>query len=327
MSMSESDARLPDAVAPPLVAPCAARLAVAAPLQVVDRVDVTTDGERLTVVATRTIDADDPHLRAHFPQFSIFPGVFILEGVRQAVQLALPGVDTSVLVVRSIRFLAPFLPGDEMTLSASVMPMANGALEVDARALTGTGAVAARLKVAFGAMAGDRPPDHTRVRTFLPHAHPMLLVDRVVALEPGSSMTAIKAVTGTEPCFRALAADLPAACYAYPTALVLESFGQAGAILWMETAAVRGRRPEDLVILVGARNCRVEGCAYPGDVLRHVVHLEYALGDTVIVSGETWVDDRRIALIESMTAVVRTHAALTKDAAVPAATPDHTIQA
>ena len=43
--------------------------------------------------------------------------------------------------------------------------------------------------------------DVTQIRKFLANRYPVLLVDRVVQLEPGKSITAIKNVTINEPFF------------------------------------------------------------------------------------------------------------------------------
>lgn len=146
--------------------------------------------------------------------------------------------------------------------------------------------------------------DHAHVRTMLPHGPPMLLVDRVEWLEPGRSLRAIKAISGSEPCYQQLPDGLPAPRYAYPATLVLESFAQAVALLWHTRAgslAGAGR----VLMLAGARECRFDGAAYPGDVLRHQVALERVIADTAFAAGETWVAGRRIATIGSLLAVVR----------------------
>ena len=61
----------------------------AAPLRAVDRVEVGTRDGTLTVLAGKDIRADDRYQAAHFPGNPIYPGVFVLETVRQAVIAAL----------------------------------------------------------------------------------------------------------------------------------------------------------------------------------------------------------------------------------------------
>jgi 3-hydroxyacyl-[acyl-carrier-protein] dehydratase len=147
--------------------------------------------------------------------------------------------------------------------------------------------------------------DYSQIRAILPHGHPMVLVDRIISFEPGVSITGIKAVTGCEPCYRDLAENLAAERYAYPTSLLLESFGQTGAILWRQSVTLSRKEDDSVLMFVVARDCRIEGRAFPGDVLRHQVRLDRMMDDHVFITGEICVEDRRIAIIGSMLAVTR----------------------
>jgi 3-hydroxyacyl-[acyl-carrier-protein] dehydratase len=146
--------------------------------------------------------------------------------------------------------------------------------------------------------------DHARISNILPHAHPMVLVDRIVSLDPGASIVGLKAISGSEPCYRHLPRDLPPARYAYPISLLIESFGQTAAILWLESVREQGVDPGRLLMLTVLRNLRIQGRAYPGEVLRHVVRL-HIVGDNALVEGESWVESRRITTVESIVAAVR----------------------
>lgn len=138
----------------------------------------------------------------------------------------------------------------------------------------------------------------------LPHAPPMLLVDRVERLEPGRSLCAVKAISGSEPCYQRLGAGLPLHRYAYPTTLILESFAQAVALLWhTRSGSLAG--PGRVLMFAAIRDCRFEGAAYPGDVLRHQVALERVIADTAFAGGETWAGDRRVATVGSLVVVLR----------------------
>lgn len=147
--------------------------------------------------------------------------------------------------------------------------------------------------------------DHAAIRSLLPQGHPISLVDRVVALEPGVSVVGLKAITGSEPCYRHLPAGGRRGHAAYPVSLMLESFGQAAAILWLVGMGSAPVHDDHVLMLVAVRDCTIEGRAYPGDVLRHVARLDQVVGDNVFVEGEILVDDRRVATIGSMMAVMR----------------------
>jgi 3-hydroxyacyl-[acyl-carrier-protein] dehydratase len=142
-----------------------------------------------------------------------------------------------------------------------------------------------------------------QIQLALPQRYPLLLVDRVLTVQPGQMIETCKAITATEPCYAGVAATAPLADYAYPVSLLIESFGQSAALLWL---GADGFSAHDSVLLfVGARNYRVEGHAYPGDVVRHVVRLEQVVADTAFASGESWAGERRIATIGSLMAACR----------------------
>lgn len=151
--------------------------------------------------------------------------------------------------------------------------------------------------------------DHAWIRTILPYRHPTLLVDRVETFEPAVSLVACKAVTGGELCYADLAEDLPGQRYAYPCSLVLESFGQAAALLCLASATRLGLEPGRAILLGTARDCVFDGHAYPGDVIRHTVRLDQFVADTAFVTGEAHVGDRRIAAFGSLVAALRSRPA------------------
>lgn len=154
--------------------------------------------------------------------------------------------------------------------------------------------------------------DAADIRELLPHGHPMLLVDRVLELTPGASIVGAKAITLGEQCYGTLNGAQPAERYAYPVSLLLESFGQTAALLWLHTRLREAAGEDRIVMLVAARDCRIERDALPGDVLRHVARIEHAAADTLLIAGETFVGDRRVASIGSMMAVMRSIASLTQ---------------
>ncbi len=147
--------------------------------------------------------------------------------------------------------------------------------------------------------------DFSQICAVLPQRYPMLLVDQVESMNPPRSIVGLKAITATETCYKEVHADSNLARYKYPQSLIVESFGQTAAILWLCSANALNPSSDRVLMFAGLRDFEVEGHAYPGDVLRHLVRLEKAIMDTVLVSGETWVGRRRIATVGSMVAVAR----------------------
>ncbi|MEV6163988.1 3-hydroxyacyl-ACP dehydratase [Streptomyces sp. NPDC052052] len=133
-----------------------------------------------------------------------------------------------------------------------------------------------------------------RIKSTIPHRGEILLVDRVTEVVPGERLTAVKAVSGNEPCYARLGADAAAADYAYPVSLAIESWAQSAVLLsvW-ETP-----NPDVLVgkvELAGSINeVTVGGRAYPGDVLEHRVRLVKAVDETAVLAGETYAGGREV---------------------------------
>jgi 3-hydroxyacyl-[acyl-carrier-protein] dehydratase len=105
-------------------------------------------GDTLAVCARVAVRAED--LRGHFPGLPIYAGVFIIESVSQALALATALDERPVLrAVRSVRFLAPALAGDRLTLDITASATGDG-WDVKATAARADGTIAARLRAAFG---------------------------------------------------------------------------------------------------------------------------------------------------------------------------------
>ena len=81
------------------------------------------------------------------------------------------------------------------------------------------------------ASAAATPFDIRRVMAALPHRYPMLLVDRVEAIELDRSIRAIKAVTINEPFFQGHFPGRPI----MPGVLIIEALAQAAGVLAVES--------------------------------------------------------------------------------------------
>ncbi|HAB55181.1 MAG TPA: 3-hydroxyacyl-[acyl-carrier-protein] dehydratase FabZ [Cellvibrionales bacterium] len=104
--------------------------------------------------------------------------------------------------------------------------------------------------------------DIAEIREYLPHRYPFLLVDRVIDLELGETITAIKNVTINEPFFNGHFPDLPI----MPGVLIIEAMAQAAGILGFKTL---NKKPSDgsIYMFVGADNMRFKKPVVPGDQL------------------------------------------------------------
>jgi 3-hydroxyacyl-[acyl-carrier-protein] dehydratase len=148
--------------------------------------------------------------------------------------------------------------------------------------------------------------EHAELRGILPHRHPILLVDRVLEVVSGERLVAEKAITGSEPCYAGIDESAGPEAFAYPRSLLIESLGQAGALLWFASTGPAQRAARGMPMFAALRAGSFTGEAFPGDVLRHTVWFEHrARDDATFLAGEIRVRDKRIAQVESMLAVLR----------------------
>lgn len=141
------------------------------------------------------------------------------------------------------------------------------------------------------------------IRARLPHRYPILLVDRVLEVVPGERIRTLKAVTVNEPWYRDVPEDTADAGFAYPTALLIESWCQSAALLagWDLPAAATADR---VALFGGMTDLVVTGSVWPGDVVRNEVVLTRSLGDTWIFGGSSRVDgEPRLSVGTVMTAL------------------------
>jgi 3-hydroxyacyl-[acyl-carrier-protein] dehydratase len=80
------------------------------------------------------------------------------------------------------------------------------------------------------------PWEAAQIMRILPHRYPFLLIDRVLELEQGKRVVAIKAVTANEPQFTGHFPGRPI----MPGVLMVEAMAQAGAVAVLSLAENRG---------------------------------------------------------------------------------------
>ena len=120
----------------------------------------------------------------------------------------------------------------------------------------------------------------------LPHRYPILLVDRVLDIELGKSIRAIKNVTINEPFFMGHFPHRPV----MPGVLMLEAMAQSAALL---SFATQGVTPDDKTVyyFAGIDGARFKRPVEPGDQLLMEVTLERAKAGIYKFKGVTRVGD------------------------------------
>lgn len=110
--------------------------------------------------------------------------------------------------------------------------------------------------------------DARRIMELLPHRFPFLLIDRITAVTPGESITALKNVTVNEPAFQGHFPGRPI----MPGVLIIEAMAQAGGVLSHVTLG--NVDPKPLFFLAGVKNARFRQTVLPGDQLLIRVDVE-----------------------------------------------------
>lgn len=138
--------------------------------------------------------------------------------------------------------------------------------------------------------------DVKKIQEFLPHRFPFLLVDRVIDVKVGDTITAIKNVTINEWFFQGHFPGEPV----MPGVLIIEALAQAGGILllhqledckgktmyFMAIDAVKFRKP-----------------VVPGDQLKLVAKILKLKGTIAKIHGEAFVNDELVTEADMMAMV------------------------
>jgi 3-hydroxyacyl-[acyl-carrier-protein] dehydratase len=109
--------------------------------------------------------------------------------------------------------------------------------------------------------AAETNRDARWIQEILPHRYPLLLVDRVLELEPGKRIVALKNVTINEEFFVGHFPGHPV----MPGVLLLEALAQAGGILLLHDMPDRHTK---LLYFTGIEKARFRRPVVPGDQVR-----------------------------------------------------------
>ncbi|HEV8375794.1 MAG TPA: 3-hydroxyacyl-ACP dehydratase FabZ [Candidatus Polarisedimenticolia bacterium] len=135
------------------------------------------------------------------------------------------------------------------------------------------------------------PLDVRAIMDIIPHRYPFLLVDRVLELDEGRRIVALKNVTFNEPFFQGHFPGNPI----MPGVLVVEAMAQAGAVLLLHS------RPESrgkVVYFAGIDKAKFRRPVVPGDAIRLHVEVLKLRSRTCLMRGEAFVEDRLVAEAE-----------------------------
>ena len=108
--------------------------------------------------------------------------------------------------------------------------------------------------------------DILEIMQVLPHRYPLLLVDRILEIEPGKRIVGLKNVSINEPYFQGHFPGFPL----MPGVYILEALAQVGGILMIKSLNLEVGKYA--VVFAGIDDARFKRPVYPGDQL--VLELE-----------------------------------------------------
>jgi len=134
------------------------------------------------------------------------------------------------------------------------------------------------------------------IRSILPHRFPMLLVDRILELEP-ERIVGIKNVTVNEPFFQGHFPDFPV----MPGVLIVEAMAQVAGVLVLKGIPDRASK---LVLLAGVDKAKFRRPVMPGDQLRIEMKVVKRKASVAKMLGVATVDGAVVAEAEFLASIV-----------------------
>ena len=132
--------------------------------------------------------------------------------------------------------------------------------------------------------------DIHEILNHLPHRYPFILVDRVISMELGKEITAIKNVTINEPYFPGHFSYHPV----MPGVLIVEALAQAAALLSFKTMDTKPTE-DSVYYFAGIDNARFKKPVNPGDQIILHVKIDRVLKGIWKYSGTATVDNEVVA--------------------------------
>jgi len=133
--------------------------------------------------------------------------------------------------------------------------------------------------------------DFEEIKELLPQRFPFIMIDRVLEIEPGKHVIAVKNISGNDMVFLG---HFPEKAV-MPGALILEAMAQTAIILFAAGKEKQAKKP---LYYFGSVKARFLHPAVPGDQLKIRVESVKTLPGGAYVSGEAFVDEKKITEAE-----------------------------
>ena len=128
------------------------------------------------------------------------------------------------------------------------------------------------------------------VKKHLKQRFPMIMVDRVLELDPGKRIKTVKNVTGSEIQFLGHFPEFAV----MPGTLIVEAFGQAASLLFSHSTGL-GLQPGEFMVLGVINDMRFLVPVLPGQTMIMEVNVVKMVPTAALVEGNVRVDDTVVA--------------------------------
>ena len=128
------------------------------------------------------------------------------------------------------------------------------------------------------------------IKAIIPHRYPFLLIDRVLEIEEGKRIVAVKNVTANEEFFNGHFPQEPV----MPGVLIIEAMAQAGAVALLSLEQFKGKT----AYFGGIDKAKFRAKGVPGDTLRLELEIIKLKKNAGIGKGIAYVGDKKAAEAE-----------------------------
>lgn len=131
--------------------------------------------------------------------------------------------------------------------------------------------------------------DVIEIQQILPHRYPFLLIDRVIDINKGETLTGFKNVSISENVFQGHFPGHPI----YPGVMILEGMAQAGGILAFKSMDISEEEIANKVVyFMSIDKAKFRNPVRPGDRLEYRISVIKNKGSIWLLKGEAYVDDQ-----------------------------------
>src|SRR5208282_4699401 len=128
------------------------------------------------------------------------------------------------------------------------------------------------------------------VKTYLRQRFPFIMVDRVLEVEPGKRIKALKNVTANEIQFLGHFPEMAI----MPGVFIIEAIGQSAVILFSLSTG-QGMNESEILVLGAINNMRFLAPVFPGQTMIMEAKVQVMTADAALIEGTAWVDGTVVA--------------------------------